>query len=185
MTLTLEDLRFVGAWAADCAERVLPSYEKKAPVDRRPREAIDGIRLFAREGKRTAQLRKLALAAHAAAREVDDPVAKAAARAAGMAAATAYTHPLATLDQAKHILGTPVYAAHARELAAGDWRVADAEIRWAVRRASGRVCQVLRRFPARTTGRTRLQMLYYQVDSGLRNVGRRNKTPPSLLQDHK
>ena len=54
MTLTEEDLRLVGLWAADCAERVLPLFEAKAPSDTRPREAIEGIRAFARVGKRTA-----------------------------------------------------------------------------------------------------------------------------------
>jgi len=83
MTLSEEDRRFVGLWAADCAERVLPLFEAKAPSDTRPREAIEGIRAYARGGKRTAQLRSLAWAAHAAAREVGDPVATAAACAAG------------------------------------------------------------------------------------------------------
>src|ERR1035437_10380680 len=108
MTLSEEDRRLVGLWAADCAERVLPLFEAKAPPDTRPREAIEGIRAFARGGKRTARLRSLAWAALAAAREVGDPVAKAVARAAGLAAATAYTHALATLGQAKHALGPGV-----------------------------------------------------------------------------
>ncbi len=171
MTLTLEDLRFVGLWAAECAERVLPLFEAKAPSDTRPREAIEGIRTFARGGKRTARLRSLALAAHAAARQVGVPAATAAARAAGIAAATAYTHPLATTDQAKHILGTPAYTARACELAAdGDPAAADEEMRWAIEHASPRVCEVLRRFPARSDGRSRLDALYYQLDEGLRSA---------------
>jgi hypothetical protein len=51
MTLTEEDLRLVGLWASDCAERVLPLFEAKAPSDTRPREAIEGIRAFARGGE--------------------------------------------------------------------------------------------------------------------------------------
>ena len=47
MTLTQEDLRFVGVWAADCAERVLPLFEAKASSDARPREAIEGVRELA------------------------------------------------------------------------------------------------------------------------------------------
>src|SRR5262249_43052486 len=107
MTLTQEDLRFIGFWAADCAEHVLALFETKAPSDTRPRAAIEGIRPFARGGKRTAHLRSLALAAYAAARQVCDPAAAAAARAGGLAASTAYTHPLATTNQAKHVLGPP------------------------------------------------------------------------------
>src|SRR5262245_61523641 len=101
MMLNQYDLRLVGFWAGDCAERVLALFEAKAPADTRPREAIAGIRAFARGEKRTARLRSLALAASAAAREVGDPVAAAAARAAGLAASSAYMHPLPTLDQAK------------------------------------------------------------------------------------
>jgi hypothetical protein len=109
------------------------------------------------------------LAAHAAAREVGDPVATAAARAAGVAAATPYTHALATPHQSKHVLGSAVYQARARELAAGnDLTVGDDEIAWAIERASSTVREVVRRFPARSPGRTRLATLYYQLDVGLR-----------------
>lgn len=170
MILTVDDLRAVGAWAADCAESALPLFESKAPADARPREAIEGIREFARGGKRTARLRSLALAALAAAREVSDPAGTAAARAAGMAASSAYMHPLATLDQAKHALGPAVYAARARELAAGTGSAAgDEEIRWALEHASPAVREVVRRYPARELGRTRLDALYYQLDSALRS----------------
>src|SRR5262249_34948330 len=153
MTLSEEDRRLVGVWAADCAESVLPLFEAKVPSDTRPREAIEGIRAFARGGKRTAKLRSLGWAAHAAAREVGDPVAAAAARAACLAAATAYTHALANLHQAKHVLGPAAYAALAREIAAADDPgVGDEEIRWAIERASPTVREVVRRFPVRGPG---------------------------------
>jgi len=167
MTLTQEDLRFVGLWAADCAARALPLFEAKASSDTRPREAIEGIREFARGGKRTARLRALAWAALSAACEADDPAAKAAARSACQAAAAAYTHPLATVDQAKHILGPAVYAALARELVGG-LTDSDREIRWAIEHASPTIREITRRFPAHSQGRSRLAMLYYQLDTGLR-----------------
>jgi hypothetical protein len=171
VTLTLEDLRLIGLWAADCAERVLPLFESEAPADARPRDAIAGIRLFASGGKRTARLRSLALAAHSAAREVAVPSATAAARAAGLAAAAAYTHPLPTTDQAKHILGTPAYGALACELAERENpAAAEREIRWAIAHASTQVSEVLRRFPARRAGRSRLDALYHQIDEGLRST---------------
>ena len=169
IVLSDEDLRLVAHWAADCAERVLPLFEAKASSDSRPRDAIAGTRAFALDGIRTAHLRRLALAAHAAAREVGDPVATAAARAAGAAAATPYTHALATPHQSKHVLGSAVYQALARELAAGsDFTVGEEELIWAIARASSIVCEVVRRFPARSPGRTRLATLYYQLDTGLR-----------------
>jgi hypothetical protein len=169
ITLSEEDRRLLGDWAADCAGRVLRLFEAKAPADTRPRKAIEGIRVFARGGKRTARLRSLALAAFAAARDAGDPSATAAARAAGCAAATAYTHALAAAHHAKHALGPAVYAALARELAeAAGPGAGDKEIRWAVDHASPAVRAIVCRWPARVLGRTRLNALYYQLDAGLR-----------------
>lgn len=148
---------------------MLALFEGKLPSDSRPREAIEGIRVFARGGKRTVPLRSQALAALAAAREAGDASAAAAARAAGFAAATAYTKALAAPHHAKHALGPAVYAALARELAAGGGPGAgDGEIRWAIDHASPAVREIVSRWPARVPGRTRLNVLFYQLDSGLR-----------------
>lgn len=167
--LDLDSLRAIGAWAADCAERVLPLYEAGAEPDPRPRAALDGIREFAAGGKRTARLRTLALAAHAAAREVDDPAASAAARAAGVAAAVAYTHPLADVQQTKHVVGAAAYAALAFELAGdGGPGVAEAEVRRAIGHAPAEAGEVLRQMPAREPGKGRLATLMYELDAGIR-----------------
>src|SRR5512137_2803462 len=164
-SLSLGSLRAVGSWAADCAERALSVYEAQADSDSRPRAAIEGIRVFACGGKRTAQLRSLALQAHAAAREVGDPAAAAAARAAGHAAASAYTHPLADVHQTKHIVGPAAYAALALELdRAGGPSVGEAEVRWAIEHAPAEVRDVLLRMPARQTGRSRLSIVLYELD---------------------
>ncbi|MFD3548840.1 putative immunity protein [Streptomyces sp. NPDC058655] len=169
VTISEEDRRLLGLWAADCAERALPLFEARAPSDSRPREAIEGIRAFARAGKRTARLRDLAFAALAAAREVGDPVATAAARSAGYAAASPYIHPLATPHQAKHALAPAMYVARARELAAGDDTAAgDAEIRWAVEHAPPAVRGLLRQMPVFTPGRSRLDAYRHQLESALR-----------------
>lgn len=174
MTLSDDDRRTVGLWAAACAERVLPLFEATAPSDTRPREAIDGVRAFARGEIRKRPLRSIALAALAAARDVEDPAATAAARAAGYAAATAFMHAHATLDQAKHLLGPATYAARAGELAADDDpAVGDEAIRWAVEHAPPTVREVIGRMPARGRGRSRLDALYHQLDAGLRRCGDR------------
>lgn len=171
MTLVLsdDDRRLIALWTADCAARVLPLFEAKVPADTRPRDAIDAARAFAHGGRRTAQLRTVALAAHAAAREAGDPVATAAARAAANAAASAYIHALADPDQTKHIHASAIYQALARELAAGeDPGVGDEEIRWAVEHASPALREVARRFPVSSPGRTRFGTLRRQVEAGLR-----------------
>ena len=167
--LSMEQLRAIGRWAADCAERALPVYEACAGSDSRPRAAIEGIRLFASGGKRIARLRTLALEALAAGREMGDPAAAAAARAAGFAASSAYTHPLADVGQTKHIVGPAAYAALALELEhAGDTTIGDGEVGWAIEHAPVEVCEVLRQMPARQAGRSRLEMLLYAVDAGIR-----------------
>lgn len=169
-TLSLESLRAVGGWAADCAERALPVYETYADSDSRPRAAIQGIRVFAGGGKRTAQLRSLALAAFAAAREANDPAAAAAARAAGSAASSAYTHPLADVHQTKHILGPAAYAALALELDhAGDPNSGDREVSWAIEHVTVQVREVLLQMPARQEGNSRLDKLLYELDAGIRS----------------
>jgi hypothetical protein len=168
-TLSMESLRAIGGWTADCAERALPVFETRAGSDSRPRAAIEGIREFAGGGKRTARLRSLAMAAHAAAREVGSPAAAAAARAAGVAAASAYTHPLADVHQTKHIVGPAAYAALALELdRSGDPSAGDAEVRWAIEHAPSEVREVLLQMPARQPGKSRLDTLLYELDARIR-----------------
>lgn len=168
-TLSLESLRAIGSWAADCAERALPVYETHTGSDSRPRAAIEGIRVFACGGNRTARLRSLALGAFSAAREVGDPAAAAAARAAGFAAASAYTHPLADVQQTKHIVGPAANAALALELDhAGDPNIGGGEVRWAIEHAPLEVREVLQQMPARQPGNSRLDTLLYELDAGLR-----------------
>ena len=94
-------------WAADCAERVLPYFEERSPRDDRPRKAIEALRAWVETGVfRMADVRRGALAAHAAAREVqEDDAARSAARAAGQALATAHVP--------RHAIAAAVYAATA------------------------------------------------------------------------
>jgi hypothetical protein len=77
-------------WAANCAEHVLPYFEKSYPEDERPRKALEAARAWARGGLSITKARAAALAAHAAARNARTDAARAAARAAGHAAATAH-----------------------------------------------------------------------------------------------
>lgn len=173
--LSLESLRAIGGWAADCAERALPLYEAHANADARPRAAISGIREFADGGKRTARLRTLALEANAAARTVGGAAA-AAARAAGLAAASAYTHPLADVQQTKHIVGPAAYAALACELAhGGDPEVGDVEVRRAIAHVPAAAREVLLQMPARQPGKSRLDTLLFALDAGIRGLAVTNE----------
>lgn len=167
--LSMDQLRAIGSWAADCAERALSIYEAQAGSDSRPREAIEGIRVFAADGKRTAQLRKKALAALSAAREIRDEAAAAAARAACLAASSAYTHPLADVEQTKHIVGPAAYAALAIEISqGGNERFSNDEVKWAIEHAPSEACDVLVQMAVRNPGKSRLDKLMYEVDKGIR-----------------
>jgi hypothetical protein len=164
--LTDDDRRRLAAWAADCAERVLPLFEERVPADTSPRDALDGTRAFARGEQPRGPLRPLAWSALAAAKETVDPVAHAVARAAAAAVAIPYIHPIATPHQVKHIVGPPLYAARARELAGAD---ADEEIRWALEHADATVREITRWFPHGHHGRTALGALSLRIEDGLRD----------------
>jgi hypothetical protein len=99
-----QEQRLLAIWAADCAERVLPFFEMAYPKDDRPRKAIEACRTWVRTGVfKMADIRKVALAAHAAARKAKEKDAACfAARAAGQAVATAHVP--------QHAFGAAYYA---------------------------------------------------------------------------
>jgi hypothetical protein len=103
-TLTDEDHRLLAAWAAACAEHVLPCFETARPGDDRPRRGIEAIRSWIRGELRMMDSRGAAFPANAAAREVDG-AARFAALSAGQAAAVAHV--------AEHDLGAAAYALRA------------------------------------------------------------------------
>ena len=98
------DHKTLAVWAIDCVERVLPYFEGKYPEDNRPRKAIETCREWVHTGVfKMVDVRKAALAAHTAAREVgEDNAARSAARAAGQAVATAHvpTHSIGAANYA-------------------------------------------------------------------------------------
>ena len=98
------DHKTLAVWAIDCVERVMPYFEENIPKDKRPRKAIEALRKWIHTGIfKMADVRKAALDAHAAAREVgEDNSARSAARAAGQAVATAHvpTHSIGAANYA-------------------------------------------------------------------------------------
>jgi hypothetical protein len=172
-TMTVDDLRPVALWAADCAERALPLYEVAVPGDHRTRDAIESARVFGNGQRRDKRMRTLAFAALAASGEIGDPGAKSAARAAQMAVAVAYTQldlaGTAAARQTMHLLAPAAYAAQARELATGDPAAADSEIAWAVEHSTDAVRAVVMWMPVPEAGRTRLGDLYRALGAALRD----------------
>jgi hypothetical protein len=114
--------RLLAAWAADCAERLLPLFEECSPDDR-PRRAVQTARAWARGEASVGDCMKAAVGAHAAARSVTSKSATAAARAAG--------HAVATAHAADHSLGPVIYGLQATEAAGGS---TDAERAWQLER---------------------------------------------------
>jgi len=97
----------LAVWAIDCAERILPYFEKQYPEDKRPRQAIETLQKWIDTGVfKMAVIRKASLDSHAAARDVgEDNAACSAARAAGQAVATAHV-PM-------HSIGAAIYGLQA------------------------------------------------------------------------
>jgi hypothetical protein len=140
MELRREDQTALALWAADCAERVLPLFEKERPGDDRPRRAIEAARAWARDELRVGEARAAAFAAHAATRETEDPAARAAAR-----------HAAATAHVADHARAAAAYAVKAVADAAGAAGAGDKEHKWQLRRLPERLRGVA--FPDRNEAR--------------------------------
>ncbi|WP_265521144.1 putative immunity protein [Oerskovia flava] len=167
--LTLDEIRAVAGYAAQCALEVLPLVEDVEPDDARPRDAVDAALAFAAGGRRTNALRADAFAALRAAKDASTPVAEHVARAAGHAAGAAYLHPLARATQVKHILGSAAHATRAAELAASDdHRVGAEHLDRSREAAPALVVDVLRRYPAAPDGGGRVGELVRLLDGALR-----------------
>lgn len=138
--LSEAERRIVAAWAADCAERVLPLFEAEAPGDGRPRDAIARTRAFSRGEVGAAEEIRRRFVAGRAARAARSPAGVAAARSAAQASGVAH--------MGAHALGAAAYAALAVSLAAPDHPGAvDDEVRWQRQRMSVAVRAALRRLP--------------------------------------
>ncbi len=106
----------------------MPYFEEKYPEDNRPRKAIETLRKWIRTGIfKMADIRKAALDAHAAAREIgEDNAARSAARAAGQAVATAHV-PTHSIGAANYALQAVHRATHSSDADAAiakerDWQ---------------------------------------------------------------
>ncbi|WP_205162483.1 putative immunity protein [Arthrobacter roseus] len=134
------DRRAVAAWAADCAERVVHMFESEAPADRRPRDAIERARGFARGERGAADEIRQRFVAVRAAQAATSPAAVSAAEAAAQAAAVAH--------MGAHALGAAAYAAKAAGLAAHDDPAAVGdEVCWQLEHMTVRVRSALRLLP--------------------------------------
>lgn len=110
-TLQDDHHHLLAMWAADCAEHVLPHFERARPADDRPRRAIALGRSWARGEVTWWEARTAAGHANAAARDLAG-AARHAAYAAGQAAAVGHV--------AAHELGAAAYAIRAVRAAATD-----------------------------------------------------------------
>lgn len=108
-TLTDAHHHLLATWAADCAEHVLPLFEREQPGDHRPHEAIAAVRAWARGGTTMTAARAAGGHAMAAARDLRG-AARHAAFAAGQAGVVAHV--------AAHELGAAAYAIKAAQAAA-------------------------------------------------------------------
>jgi hypothetical protein len=108
-SLSDEEHQRLALWAADCAEHVLPLFERERPEDDRPRRAIVAGRAWARGEVSWWDARAAGGHANAAARDLKG-AARHAAYAAGQAGAVGHV--------AAHELGAAAYAIRAVQAAA-------------------------------------------------------------------
>jgi len=104
-SLSDADHRLLAAWAADCAEHVLPLFETEVPLDPRPRQALEALRAWIRGDRPMMATRAAGGHAMGAARPLAG-AARFAAYAAGQAACVAHVP--------EHDLGAAAYAIKAR-----------------------------------------------------------------------
>jgi hypothetical protein len=139
-SLSDADRRLAAAWAADCAEHVLPLFLAERPDDDRPARLIERARAYARGETDTATEISRRFEGGVGAREVRSPITGAAARSAGQAAATCH--------MGAHALGAAGYAASAVSLANPDRReMVEAEIEWQLAQLTPGVRAALRTLP--------------------------------------
>ncbi len=94
--MTLQKHRTLVLWAFDCAHETLRWFEAKYPGERRPRTALEQCEAWARGHIKMPPAKRAILDAHAAAKELGDPVFAALCHAIGHAGATVHveTHAL-------------------------------------------------------------------------------------------
>ena len=133
--LNLDDVS-LRLFAADCAERVLPNFEKQYPGDSRPRRAIQAARDFALGKIDDAAAANDAGAAHAAAGGAARYAASYAATSASYAATSAFAAALAASAASYAASNAATSAAYAASNAATSaaYAAADEERRWQNRR---------------------------------------------------
>ncbi|MCC6981880.1 MAG: hypothetical protein IT535_01285 [Bauldia sp.] len=112
--------RAIGLQAAKDASALLMLFEAEHPDDARPREALAALRAWASGERRLsmAEVRRLSLGSHAAARGARTEAAKQAARAIG--------HAVAVWHVPSHAAGVPYYGEKARKAL----RAASGKTRW-------------------------------------------------------
>ena len=123
-TLSDTNHQLLAMWAATCAENVLHFFETARPGDRRPRQAIELGRAWAREEITMTQARAAGGHANAAARDL---------RGAPRFAAYAAAQAALVAHVAAHELGAAAYAVKAVREVAPDGKGEDAgrlECRW-------------------------------------------------------
>ena len=138
-SLSEDDRKRVAFWAADCAARVLPLFEREAPGDDRPRDAVERARAFAAGRLAAAEEINRRFLAGRATKSATSPAGIAAARAAAQAAAVAHV--------GAHALGAAAYAVRAVNLAAPDSGAVEAEREWQIARMTPGVAAALRSLP--------------------------------------
>lgn len=166
--LTMDELRVVARFVTETAEEVLGIFEDVHPDDPRPRAAITASWRFVNGAPRSQAQRVASLDAHRAAAASSTEGARLAAQAAGDAASAAYLHPIAKAHQVGHILRAAANTARIAEITGGAPAAGDIVLQRVQSRATPALIDVLCRYPAAPTGKSRVAQLMSTLDETLR-----------------
>jgi len=170
--LKISDLQNAVEWSIGYVERSLSIYEKYESHDSRAKEAILGAIEFSENGKRTNNLRKLAMSAYRASKETEMIQASFAANAASLIAALAYTHPFRDPKQARHILGPIVYSAMSIEIDNNDETFGNDIIEKSIKNANANLVSLINEYPRQEKRGKRVDELFYYLDQEIANSNR-------------
>lgn len=166
-------LRPATLWGIPYVKEALYIFEEQYPHEVRLSQSLNVAIQYAQGEKRGQNLRRTSMAPFKVGKEVS-PEAKFVSKAASAISSVSYTHTdLHTGEQgwrqARHILGPIVYSAYALELFQGDSDISEKLIQQAVQDAPNEVSILIKNFPKQPTKTNRLDILFSQLDSGLRS----------------
>lgn len=166
-------LRPATLWGIPYVQEALSLFEKQYPDELRLSQSLEVAVKYVQGEKRGQELRKVSMAAFKVGKEVSVE-GKFVSKAASAISSVPYTHTDLNSGekgwrQARHILGPVVSSAYSLELFNKDANISEKMLKQAVQEASNEVIILIKNFPKQPNKGKRLDVLFKELDAGLRN----------------